>query len=72
MNIAIGSAEGLAHLHHHATPYMIRRDIKESNVLLDSDFKSQVFPIGFATNVTTRVKGTLGYLMPKYVMGKIL
>ena len=51
---------------------MIRRDIKESNVLLDSDFKSQVFPIGFATNVTTRVKGTLGYLMPKYVMGKIL
>ncbi|KAL8230400.1 hypothetical protein R6Q57_000178 [Mikania cordata] len=71
--IAIGSAEGIVYLHHHATPHIIHSDIKASNVLLDSDFKAQVADFGFAklmpdstTHVTTRVKGTLGYLAPEY------
>lgn len=75
MNIAIGSAEGIAYLHHHATPHIIHGDIKASNVLLDTDFKAQVADFGFAklipegaTHVTPRVKGTLGYLAPEYAM----
>ncbi|KAI4379816.1 hypothetical protein MLD38_006062 [Melastoma candidum] len=79
MKIVLGSAEGLLYLHHEVTPHIIHRDIKASNVLLDSDFEPLVADFGFAklipegvSHMTTRVKGTLGYLAPEYAMwGKV-
>ncbi|KAJ4745686.1 Protein kinase superfamily protein [Rhynchospora pubera] len=75
MSIAIASSEGIAYLHHHATPHIIHQDIKASNILLDNDFKARVADFGFAKlipdgdyHVRTNAKGTLGYQAPEYSM----
>ncbi|CAI5981569.1 unnamed protein product [Closterium sp. NIES-65] len=75
MQIALDAARGLMFLHHAATPAVIHRDFKSSNVLVDHDFHARIADFGLARDgpsgekrwVSTRVLGTTGYLSPEYV-----
>jgi serine/threonine protein kinase len=46
--IAIGSARGLAFLHHSCIPHIIHQDMKSSNVLLDDNLEACVSDFGMA------------------------
>ncbi|GKV20759.1 hypothetical protein SLEP1_g30837 [Rubroshorea leprosula] len=81
LRIAIGSSRGILYLHTEADPPIFNRDIKASNILLDSKFIAEVADFGLSrlapvpdiegaapAHVSTVVKGTPGYLDPEYFL----
>ncbi|CAN1295805.1 Serine/threonine-protein kinase PBS1 [Linum perenne] len=73
IKIAAGTAKGLECLHS-ASPPVIYRDLKASNILLDKDYHPKLSdfglakfgPVGDSSHVSTRVMGTYGYCAPEY------
>ena len=67
LKVALGAARGLAYLHELATPPIIHRDIKSTNILLDERINAKVADFGLSKpmgdderdHITTQVKGTM-------------
>jgi serine/threonine protein kinase len=71
-HIIKGIASGLFYLHEDWEQVVIHRDIKTSNILLDSDMNARLGDFGLARSHdhgadahTTRVAGTWGYIAPE-------
>ncbi|XP_026431447.1 L-type lectin-domain containing receptor kinase IX.1-like [Papaver somniferum] len=72
--IALGLASALLYLHEEGEQCVVHRDIKSSNIMLDSNFNAKLGDFGLARLTdhglglqSTGLAGTLGYLAPEYV-----
>ncbi|RZR79313.1 hypothetical protein BHM03_00005017 [Ensete ventricosum] len=67
LRVVLGAARGLAYLHELASPPIVHRDIKSSNILLDENLNVKVSDFGLSKplvdkkkgHVSTQVKGTM-------------
>lgn len=71
--ILLGTAKGLAHLHHSFRPPIIHYNIKPSNILLDENYSPKISDFGLARLLTkldrhvmsNRFQSALGYVAPE-------
>ncbi|KAJ3692066.1 hypothetical protein LUZ60_012416 [Juncus effusus] len=73
LRIAIDSAKGLCYMHHGYSQPIMHRDIKSSNILLDSEFRAKIADFGLARELdkfgelesVSRIQGSFGYIAPE-------
>ncbi|TMX05857.1 hypothetical protein EJD97_011735 [Solanum chilense] len=78
IKIALDVARGIEYLHEQRHPTVIHRDLKSSNILLDSNFNAKLSDFGLAVlsgaqnKNNIKLSGTVGYVAPEYMLdGKL-
>jgi serine/threonine protein kinase len=73
-SIAVGIADALAYLHNDCERQIVHCDLKPTNILLDDDMNAYLGDFGIASlvgysasNISTELKGTIGYIAPGIV-----
>lgn len=71
LRIAIDVANGLQYIHEHTRPKVVHKDIKSSNILLDTNMRAKIANFGLAKSgcnaITMHIVGTQGYIAPEYL-----
>lgn len=76
LQIGLDVATGLNYLHSYTSPPHVHKNLKNSNVLLDADFRAKISNFGLARSadgqggqfaLTRHIIGTKGYMAPEYL-----
>ncbi|PWA89995.1 Concanavalin A-like lectin/glucanase, subgroup [Artemisia annua] len=76
IQIALDIANGLDYLHCYTTPPYVYKNLKSSNILLDSNFRAKITNFDLARSaegkdgefaLTRHIVGTRGYMSPEYL-----
>ncbi|KAK7345941.1 hypothetical protein VNO77_16557 [Canavalia gladiata] len=71
LRVAIDIANGLLYIHEHTRPRVVHKDIKSTNILLDSNMRAKIANFGLAKSgmnaITMHIVGTQGYIAPEYL-----
>ena len=74
LRVALDAGRGIEYLHAYAVPQIIHRDIKSSNILIDSSLTAKVSDFGLSlmgpddedSHLSLHAAGTVGYMDPEY------